>query len=445
MLTRVEYKMKNHYSILNINPGLLFSALLISFLSFSCTNDVTDSLFDTVEKSGEPPVIESVYPVGQALSGVSEIEINGSNFSTVFEENLVTFGNGNVADILEATTTKLIVKAPLLSIPADSNGVMANLRVAVVGSELPSEIHSYRLLESVKELFVDENSPLQFYGICVDDNTDIYASAYTLTDRIYRGEYLLKKDGTVESFNQKDFTHFTSLKVGPDGVILGARADKVQAIFEIVQGAKPNVFVILPNGSQIIDFDTDASKRIWAGGIGGKIFSISYPEKEISEYEFTGTINALRVYIDGNQTYLYASAVREKAEKLYRMPISDAGTLGMEEEFFNISDLYGDGVATKAINFSIDGTMFIGNSGLNPVIMIHPDKTVENLYQNLLKADQFNPQALDELVSMSWGTGDDLYFVRKRTKEFKQSNEPFQNVVRVLTQKQTAAYYGRDL
>lgn len=436
--------MKKNYSAFKSISFVWFVGISL-FIATACENDITDGLDSRITKSNDPPMIESVSPEGKALSGVSEITIVGSNFSSVIEENLVTFGNGNVAKILEASPTRLLIKAPLVSIPADSDGIRVDIRVAVVGSELPSTMFKYELLETLKELYVDQLAPNQYYGLCVDKNKNIYSSAYSLKPRVYKGEYLLPFKGEPVLYNKKDFTHFSSLKFGPDGIILGARADKVQALFQIVPNAKPEVYVILPNNTQVIDFDVDDQKNIWVGGVGGKIFSISYPSKQIKEFVFTGSVNAVRVYKDGSQTYLFTSVVRGGVEKIYRSAINVDGSLGTEEVYFDLSTIYNSGVATRAITFSEDGVLFVGNNGINPVITIDKNKSVKNLYPELLKADLFNSQKLDELISFSWGPDDDLYIVRKREQEFKQSQESFQNIVRVLTQRRGAPYYGRDL
>ncbi len=426
--------------------ALVFTSSFLLLSLQYCDEDPTPSLFDRVGPSGERPVITSVTPDGEALNGVSEIVIDGQNFSSVIDENLVTFGAGNGADILEASPTRIVVKAPLVDVPSDSDGVYANIRVAVVGSELASEYHTYRLLETVKELFVDPIIPLQYYGICVDANTNIYASAYNLNVGNYLGEYIHTEGVKPALYNQKGFTHFSSLNFGPGGIILGARADRVFAIFEIAEGITPdNPFLIFDDQNvKIFDIDTDDKNRIWAGGSGDKIFSVSYPDKQVTEHGYLGLVNAVRIFKDGNQTFLYTSTVQDSVEKIFRSLINEDGSLGSKEEYFDLSPFYNNGGVTRDITFAQDGDMYVGNTSINPIIIVSPDKSIEFLYPELLKSDQFNSQVPDELVSMAWGISNDLYMVRRRQIEDGDNIKFFQNIVRVLVDDISAPYYGRN-
>jgi hypothetical protein len=435
---------KYQYLFKNIK-NIAASICLIVFLA-SCEDDPTASLGDRIGDPGARPIIEAVTPAGKALNGVTEITIDGQNFTSIHDQVLVTFGNGNGAEIIEASPSRLIVKAPLVEIPSDSDGVFANIRVAVVGAELASELHTYRLLETVKELFVDPNIPLQYYGMCVDKNTNIFASAYNLSTKAYLGEYIISPGAAPALYNQKGFTHFGSLNFGPDGIILGARADRVFAIFEIKEGTNPdNPYLILQNqNAKVLTLDTDQQDRIWAGGEGGEIYSISHPSKDVTTFIHEGVVNALRVFEEGTQTYLYTSTARDSVEKIYRMQINTDGTLGDEEEYYDLSNNYVSGTRTIGINFTTDGSLYVGNNGLNPIIVIGPDKSFENLYPNLLQADIVNPNNPDQLISLAWGNEDDLYFVRRRDATFKDDIRPFQNIVRVLTGKLSAPYYGRE-
>ncbi|MBN1302432.1 MAG: IPT/TIG domain-containing protein [Melioribacteraceae bacterium] len=434
---------KKYFSLSNVLKFILAAGVL--FFP-GCEEEITDSLDTKIKESNAAPLITSVIPASKALSGVTEVVINGENFSTVFEENFVTFGDGNVAEILQASVTQLIVKAPLVPIPADSDGVNANIRVAVAGAELPSEKYSYRLLETVKELYVDAQAPLQYYGICVDSEGSIIASAYSLKPRVYKGEYKIPAGGEPYLYDLKGDTHFGNMKIGPDGVVLAVRADFVPGIYMIEEGKRPELYKIITFDfqKQLSDFAVDDQKRIWAGGKSDSIYTLSYPDKKITRHAFNGKVNALEIFKETGNTFLYLSIVRNSVEKIYRVPINSDGSLGQEEMYFDVSQLYLEGTFTRALIFAADGTLFIGNNGLYPVIMINPDKTVQNLYPELLKADVFNPQNLDELISMTWGLEDDLYIVRRRVQEFKQNNEAFQNIVRVLTGKAGAPNYGRN-
>src|SRR5574340_271576 len=93
----------------------IFSLIIVVALAAiicSCNQDAAPSLYEP-EPKGSAPVLSSVLPANEALAGVSEVIINGSNFSSNPEENFVYFGTMQ-ATVLQASSTSLVVKAPTL-------------------------------------------------------------------------------------------------------------------------------------------------------------------------------------------------------------------------------------------------------------------------------------------------------------------------------------------
>ena len=133
-------KSKNIYLNLAILTGVFILLLLVN----SCTNDVTPSLYSD-QPPGETPVINSVDPPDKALAGISNITITGENFSTTADNNLVFF-NAAPAEILSASATQLVVKAPNIV------GEGINLKIAVHKVELFSNTVSYTLESALSDL-----------------------------------------------------------------------------------------------------------------------------------------------------------------------------------------------------------------------------------------------------------------------------------------------------
>ena len=70
-----------------INLHLVLVIMILLFIG--CEKDYPDSLWDPDEPSGATPEIQEIVPPDSTFSGVGQIIINGSNFSSVPEYNLV--------------------------------------------------------------------------------------------------------------------------------------------------------------------------------------------------------------------------------------------------------------------------------------------------------------------------------------------------------------------
>ena len=96
----------------NIFSRLFLFAIvsLLAVILLSCDTDVTPTVYQDLP-NGDPPVITSLMPPDTALAGVSEITINGYNFTSDPTKIFVYF-NEIAAELLEVSPTKLVVKAP---------------------------------------------------------------------------------------------------------------------------------------------------------------------------------------------------------------------------------------------------------------------------------------------------------------------------------------------
>jgi hypothetical protein len=87
------------------NNFILFFCLTILLSIFGCKNDYPTSVYDANHVGKPQPVITSITPLVTA-SGVGDITINGSNFSSVLAENYVYFDK-KIGVVYSASPTQL--------------------------------------------------------------------------------------------------------------------------------------------------------------------------------------------------------------------------------------------------------------------------------------------------------------------------------------------------
>jgi hypothetical protein len=124
-------------------------ALILLFVVFinGCADDPTASIQEYPSQNLPTPVLSTVEPSNQALAGITEITISGTNFSADSRNNRVYF-NGIPGTILSGTTTQLVVKVP--NVVADTVMVISVINTNIKWS-LPGKsiIH---LMQSLKKL-----------------------------------------------------------------------------------------------------------------------------------------------------------------------------------------------------------------------------------------------------------------------------------------------------
>nr|HPG84865.1 IPT/TIG domain-containing protein [bacterium] len=147
---------------------IILAAALMIVLAGCDKDEYPPSLYDPDYVSKGAAVISSVNPSALALSGVTEIVINGTNFSPVKENNLVFF-NAEKGTVLEATESMLKVRAPIYA--SDS----VALRIAVQGAVLFSNIWPYKL-EPAQEPLVKFTTAEVPYAVATDAEGNVYTS-----------------------------------------------------------------------------------------------------------------------------------------------------------------------------------------------------------------------------------------------------------------------------
>ncbi len=384
--------------------------IITAFIS-GCNQDAAPSLYQ-VEPKGSTPVISSVAPAAEALAGVTEISINGSNFSSVKENNFVFFGTAQ-ATVLEAAPTKLVVKAPKLIKNA------LDLKIATQGVEDFSNVVKYNLLEAVGVYFAFAKGVDDPMTVAVDKNENVYVYVKD------KGVKKISPTGALTDFAPKGGeSFFFDMKVGPNNIFYATR--NLRLISQVEEGKPSATFVTFPTGIAIVALDFDENKNIWASGSGGNLYSVT-AAKVITAFPIDYTVSSVRVY----NGYLYVAGKNSTEEAVYRYKINSNTSLGNKEKYFDLGAKYGlNKIQVGGMEFSQDGELILGTDLPDAMVVIGSTGNASGLYTGLV-----NPAA----KSMSWGTKKNLFYIR----EYTDAGAILHTLVRVDMQKLSAPYYGR--
>ncbi|GEM_PF-323611 len=386
---------------------IAFTALLCS-----CNQEAAPSLF-VVEPKGSTPVISGVIPANEALAGVTEISVTGSNFSSVKENNFVFFGTAQ-AVVLQASSTQLVIKAPTLI----KNGL--DLKISVHGIENFSNVVKYNLLEAVGVYFAFAKGVDDPMAVAVDKNENVYVN---LKDK---GVKKISSTGTLTDFAPKGGeSFFFDMKVGPNNILYVTR--NLRGIFQVEEGKPSATFVLFPIGISIVAIDFDENKNIWAAGGGGNLYSVT-PAKDVTAFPIDYTISSLRFY----KGYLYVAGKKDGEEAIYRYKINSNLSLGSKEKYFDVGAKYGlNKIQIGAITFTENDDLIVGTDQSDSFIVVTGGGTASSLYPGLISPS---------VKSLSWGTKKNLFYIR----EYTDAGAILHTLVRVDMQKLSAPYYGRQ-
>jgi hypothetical protein len=362
-------------------------ALVILFIG-GCDNQKTGSLYDASAVSKPAPAITGVSPSGSAYAGMDTIVISGTNFSSVLAENTVYF-NTTAASLLKATSTQITLMAPLVTLDSVA------IRVAVFGSDMFSNTSQYKLKAGVAGF-----GGLLGTELATSLTTDASGNLYSgfSSNGTEAGLVKFTSAGARSSYapGTAGVATWTSLKMGPGGVIFGAR--NVRAVYQFVKGggASATLWVALPTGTFASDIEFDQSGNLWVGGNNSNIYRIA-SDKTVTPFAFVGSVHSMRVY----NGYLYFAARTDAGEKVYRAQISSSG-LGTPEIYFDFATAFPTNVPL-VITFSSDGILYIGTDSPSGVIVVNPDKSFSAPFS------AYNKLYSPSFLSFAWGAADDLY------------------------------------
>jgi len=407
----------------------VFGLIAVIILVNGCENDYPDSLWDPNYERKPDPQISNVEPEQNAFAGIDEIRIIGQNFSTVIEENQVHF-NGVLAEILSTSATELVVKAP--NVVSDSILVQVSVRGAV----LFGEYFPYPLQSAI------------FMVGDFDKNDDAYAIEYNpadsslylslLKDNKGVGNIIVRvtPDNERHNYSRTFLDKASAMRFGPDGSLFYVNA--VQVLLRIPPGGEDpatagQIFAILPNS--VSDLDFDSNNNIYCGGTGKAIYRVKSDDAaNITTPAVYDSINirAVRVY-DG---YLYVAGKftgnnpANPDQAIWRNEITSTdGELGPNELYYDwdISPYPLSTITT--LTFSGDGDAYVGTTGEEVIVILHPDGTTEPLYPGVLSPESYY---------LTWGDGIFLYANRRSTVPEDKA------ILMINVLKEGAPYYGRQ-
>lgn len=392
-----------------------------------CNEEPPSSAYDPNYVSPRPqPVIASITP-DVALANVTILTITGLNFDPDPGHDLVFFDK-ILVPVLQATSTQMQVKAP--DLPQDSIVV----KIGVYKSYLYSDPVVFRLLPATQELGTFQ--PTEFPAAV---ECDTAGNAYVSIAGVpvsTSGVFKITSSGARSLYSplfSPTVATWRSMKFGPGGALFCVSARNI--IFRVPPGGGTSAIWLSGDASNgltaLYDFDFDAGGNIWAAGPTSglsqtnKIFRVAQ-DKTVKSFPFEGLIRAVRVF----SGYLFVGGMRANSERIWRLPIVSADSLGAEEEYVDFSSVISAGVI-NAITFNAQGDLYIGTDVSEGIVLVHPSKATEPLYQGVVQP---------ATASLTWGIGSDAFQSRMSTAAGMPST-----LVKINTLTTGAPYYGRKL
>jgi hypothetical protein len=408
--------------ILRAAFGLLILAGM-GIAGSGCNEDPPQSLYNPAYTPNARPVVTSFTTVMPNLAGVTIFTITGANFSAVAGDNIV-FYNASPGTILNASPTQLRVRVPYLI----KDTVL--VRIAVKGATMFSDPPIQYKLEAPDVDFGLWKTPDETYGVALDALDSVYAS--TLSGGVGVGVLIYKGDGTSRVYSpalSSAVNLWTSMKFGPGGILYTVARN---AVFRIsAGGGTPVQWLRITAANRLADIDFDANNILWACGTSPSIFRIrtTATNGDVKAFPCAGDMRAVRVYAG----YLYVGGLRDGLEKVFRYPIVSADSLGPEQEYFNLTGVYGvSNGSIQALTFNTDGDMYIGTDNAEGIRLVHADKSSEAYYSGVI---------LPKNISFAWSSGARLYV--SRTGGTLPSGSVKNALMWLDTQKSGAPTYGR--
>jgi hypothetical protein len=392
--------------------------VLVTIILTSCAEDPPASLEQYPSANLPAPVLSTLEPSSQALAGITEITITGSNFSADSRNNRVYF-NGIPGTIISGTTTQLTVKVP--NVVADT--VM--VKIAVVGAQDFSNQFQYKMVSSWEVYYPLDPIAEKAYGIITDNSSNLLVNLYDI------GIWKITPDKVKSLFVPKGNTQkWDNFRYGPGGELYGVRS--ARGVWKVVENIAPAAPWAAPSAGVIVALEFDANQNLWALNNNNTIFKIKQ-DKSFTNYAFTGVLRAIRLFNND----LYVAATKDNIEGVWRIPIDANGDIGTEELYFETTNIR-IGAKITAIAFAADGDLILGmDKGPDPLIVVKPDKSYQDLYPGVIEANS--------VVSIFWPANEEgLFFVRGEERSADGTKvEVGQAPIKVEMQKIGAPYFGQ--
>lgn len=390
--------------------SLLIISIIIFYLILACEYDTPQNIYP--RQGAADPVIESVSPES-ADNGIVEFKISGQNFSTDVNQNFVYFGTAE-GNVIKAAENELTVLRPLMI-----SGTH-DIQIAVQQAFHTTKFGPFSLEPGLKtfEGIFDVNS------FTVDSDENVYIE---IEDIVYKITF----DGTQTEYGAVDNT-CSAMRMGPGGYLYIQRRDNKNLYRIAPGGGVAEEFAKIKQKASCFDFAEDGT--IFSGGDKYGMFSTTadgIESKGVGPYEKTFAINAIRVF--EGYVYIAADTITEDASirnsGIWKHQMLDNGEIGEPVLVFDWDDFEPNPESfITDITFSEEGELYVGTNRSNPVLIIHDDGSVEDLYAGILESPA---------SQICWGNKNYLYINRMG------KDETDSGLSRIIMGKAGATYFGR--
>lgn len=402
-----------------MRPMQIFLLAIISLALFGqgCEYDKPTAIWDENQAGAPAPKINRVEPEGFGFSGYTEIALIGENFALVPEQNVVYF-NKQKAQVLSATATKLMVKAPILA--ADS--IM--IQVVVPGALMPGKFSPYSLVNISTE-YGEFGTLDQVYSIALDAEENFYAHL--------KGNNIEKvtADGKRSVLAPTNITVTTTMRVAPGGKLLVQKLFSTDLNQIALSGGALSVYAKIPKAGAF--FDLDENGNLYIGGTRTGLYAVKTDASNTLVGDY-GDFDIKSVRVFQSHVYIAATYLGRDASvaknAIWRNAIQSAqAELGAREL---VLDWTNTGAFSSAkffdITFSADGDLLVATDYVDPILVLRTDGSMVPLYPGVL---------VGPFSHIEWGNGKYLYANRK------SNDAQLRRVLRIIMTKNGAPYYGR--
>lgn len=322
-----------------------------------------------------PATITDITPSEGYLKDV--ITIQGSGFSSVLEENLVSFGK-KIGKVLSATNTNLQVETPTIT------GQTVEVKVAIKGSEFWSNSGEFTFKDAVQYVHDNINWPM---GVDADTDGNVYVGS--AGDEVI---YMINPDGDLSVFAEvlpvgairfgpENWLYVcnswdgTVTRISPDGTTEELYAE-VEAALDIDWDASGNTYVLQNWGGGVIRIDpSDNQTEVIESGV------------------YEGEIKSCRIFGD----YFYFTEIW--GSTIWRMDITSSG-------LENPVAVY-EGDSPVGIEIDENGTVYFTEAWEETLYTLNPDDgEVEALFEGELMTPMRYLNFVDKIIYIvypGWG------------------------------------------
>lgn len=384
------------------------------WITTGCEYDGPTAMYYQPQKQTVTPVIQSIDPE-EAGPGVNYITIRGINFAENPLKCAVYF-DGYKAEVVSNSSTEIQVRRPNRS--GDSVAVKV---VNYDALEIASRKYKITpVCEPYGGFLSSALTKAELAAIAVDKDETVYVVERYESKRLYK--ILVGEEKT--EIGTAGVT-VTDMIVAPDGNLL-LMSNAKDILKKDVNTGEETVWVSVPKKVSYGDFDSTGC--FYAGGNKTDLYVIQ-PDLSVTPTGLYSKYNIQDVRVHNGYVYILAeNSTPEPGNPrlgIWRHPIRADG-LGERELFLDWAQT-GEytGAKPKEIEFSRNGTLYIGTDYTHPILMITPDQTKDILYKGII------PTSASRLT---WGNQNYLYMIQGGNW----------NVLRLDMGELGSAYFGRQ-